>query len=407
MVDKIPATGGALYARRRTLPLADNRRYWKRKEALRPSPYSGPSAEAVLAELDYTITHDSPILEIGYGVGATLAALADAGFTRLTGLELNPGAAEEARRRYPQLQGATLMTGDAAEVLQTMKDDQFRVVVAVRTLQHVHPDQAAVFDEIARIASTVMTIDEPPVLGRYRHPWDVEAELKQRGFTTRKKQSLKRDSQPTQDTVLVARRMEKQSSLHDFWRQEAPHGNQPQAYLEPIHRSAALRELIADLPGDSRILEVGCNVGRNIAYLHDNGFPNVQGIEISPHAVKLLRESYPQLADCEVHVGAAGDVLPGYQDDSLDLVYTMAVMEHLHPDEAKPVFDAMVRVAANVLAIEPENRLTHRQYPHDVVKEFTARGMEVVSITPMSDLVKDVEDKAMPYFKAYRFRRSV
>jgi hypothetical protein len=56
--------------------------------------------------------------------------------------------------------------------------------------------------------------------------------------------------------------------LHAFWMQRSPKGNDPEDYLKPLPRSAALLKLV-DQPKEARILEVGCNVGRNLAHLHD------------------------------------------------------------------------------------------------------------------------------------------
>src|SRR4051794_25163727 len=62
------------------------------------------------------------------------------------------------------------------------------------------------------------------------------------------------------------------AALREFWTQAEPEGNVPSSYINHVHRSEVLADLIADLPKDARILEVGCNVGRNLAYLHDSGW---------------------------------------------------------------------------------------------------------------------------------------
>ena len=195
------------------------------------------------------------------------------------------------------------------------------------------------------------------------------------------------------------------ATLHEFWRQPTPAGNVPSDYTGPTGRSEVLLELIADLPTDARILEVGCNVGRNLAYLVDHGYPHVEGVEISPHAVELLRQTYPQLSDTTIHLGAAEEVLPDLADDSFDLVFTMAVIEHIHPSSTR-VFDEIVRIGRSVLAIEPPGRTSHRQYPHDVPKIFTSRGLHLVSSRPMSDFPATANDTGIAIFSAYRFERA-
>jgi SAM-dependent methyltransferase len=194
-------------------------------------------------------------------------------------------------------------------------------------------------------------------------------------------------------------------TLHEFWRQPEPEQNVPRTYVSWTGRSEALLKLISDLPPETRILEVGCNVGRNLAYLVDHGYPNVEGIEISPHAVELLRQTYPQLVDSNIHLGSAEEVLPGLADDSFDLVFTMAVIEHIHPSSTA-VFDHMVRVGKSILSIEPPGRTSHRQYPHDVPEIFQSRGLRLVSSTPMSTFPETANDGGLSIFSAYRFERT-
>lgn len=352
---------------------------------------------------------DSPILELGSGGGRNLAFLHDAGFTQVEGVEISQAAVDLARRTYPQLQQVTIHVGALEEVLPKLPSDGYRLVFSMGTLQHIHPDSRDVFENVARLSSNVLVIEGPPQQRRRRFPHDFENIFASLGMSaTRKPVSLRR-LLPEGDALRHYRaqlyqRMDNLDSLRAFWTQPAPQANTPASYTNPIGRSKALLKLVSDLPKDARILEVGCNVGRNLAYLHDHGYTRVQGVEINPHAVELLRETYPQLADVQVHVGPAGDVLPGIEDDQFDLVFTMAVIEHIHPDESS-VFDHMVRLGTEVLAIEPKGRRTHRQFPHDVVDLFTSRGMTQVSETWMGEFKEEGIFEAMQHYTAYRFRR--
>jgi SAM-dependent methyltransferase len=392
---------------------ASQYRYWQTPQPeghpIVPRHDSTRSARAIAKRVSKEVGEKSDlIIELGSGDGRLLAALVEAGYTNVMGVEINPHAVAVMRETRPELAHVQVLVGPAEQVLKGFGDDSVRCVVTAATLGHIHPDSADLFDTIARITSLVITVDDPPRQLRRQHPWDLEHEFTSRGMTLRRSHGLERHVSPKDllvgSTVRVFRRMEKQSTLHDFWRQPTPHGNNSRDYMKTIWRSQALRKLVDDLPPDARILEVGCNVGRNLAYLHENGFPHVEGIEINPHAVELLRETYPELADVTIHVGAAGDVLPQLADDSFDLVFTMAVIEHIHPDESH-VFDEMVRVGHDVLAIEPENRLTHRQFPHDVPEIFTARGLTLVASTPMGSFEENANDSSMDKYTAHRFSR--
>jgi SAM-dependent methyltransferase len=197
--------------------------------------------------------------------------------------------------------------------------------------------------------------------------------------------------------------MDPVADLHRFWRQPSPDGNDPRAYIAQVHRSEALTYLIRDLPKTSSILEVGCNVGRNLAYLRNQGYTNVSGVEISPHALELLRKTYPELAESKIHLGAAEEVLPKLEDKAFDLVFTMAVLEHVHPD-SKTVFQSMVRIGREILAIEPRGNASHRQHPHDIPAVFKALGCELVDEIPMSALPATAQDRSIAAYTAWRFR---
>ena len=186
---------------------------------------------------------------------------------------------------------------------------------------------------------------------------------------------------------------------HDVWRRPVQsEGNTPADYATYTNRSELLEELLADTPKDSRILEVGCNVGRNLAHLADVGYSRLEGVEINPHAVALLRQTYPQLADVPIHVGPAEDVLPGLEP--FDLVFTMAVLMHLHPS-SDSVLDEIARLGSRVLVIEPSGQM---QFQRDLRKEFTSRGMTLVEERDLHGHPKAAGDDLDAY-EALRFER--
>ena len=351
---------------------------------------------------------DLPILEIGSGAGRNLAYLVRHGFTDVTGVEINPHAVQLMRTTYPEdLTGVQQHVGRAEDLLPSMPDDGYRLVFTMGTLQHIHPSKIdGLAREMVRVGSTVLAVEGPPVHRRRRFAHDYEAIFGRAGAslkrTSRLPKRLLSGDPVSRYTAWTFTRMDSLATLHEFWTQPAPPGNTPSMFVKPLGRSAALTELVSDLPGHARILEVGCNVGRNLAYLYDHGYPNVTGIEISPHAVDQLRLTYPQLADRPIHVGPAGEVLPTLPDQAFDLVFTMAVLEHIHPDESR-IFDEMVRVSRDVLAIEPKGKVSHRHFPHDIPTVFTSRGLELVSSTWMGEFDHLDVGKAMHPYTAYRF----
>jgi ubiquinone/menaquinone biosynthesis C-methylase UbiE len=113
-------------------------------------------------------------------------------------------------------------------------------------------------------------------------------------------------------------------------------------------------ETLADVLGhyaadDASILEVGCGSGRHLAHLRDHGFGNLTGIDINDESFEVMAEYYPDLAQSGTFLsGAVEDLLPEFDDDAFDVVYSVETLQHIHPDDAW-VFEEVARVTADLL----------------------------------------------------------
>jgi SAM-dependent methyltransferase len=178
------------------------------------------------------------------------------------------------------------------------------------------------------------------------------------------------------------------SQLYDFMSQERPIGQYYPKAPEWSSRSQTVINMLCPLisKADS-FLEIGCNIGRNLNHLWQAGYKNLRGMEISEHAVKRLRIEYPCLATTPVEIGPAEQSIQKCDSNSVDVVFTMAVLEQLHPD-SRCLFKEMARVARKyVLAIEPRHgKRSHMQYPWDIKSEFTAAGLIYIDAKPWSVL---------------------
>ncbi|WP_254271592.1 class I SAM-dependent methyltransferase [Haloarcula marina] len=104
---------------------------------------------------------EASVLEVGCGVGRHLAALVDAGFEDVTGIDVNGEALDVLADTYPELAAVGTFEETAIEdYAPAQADDAFDVVFSVETLQHVHPDAAWVFDDVARIAGQLLVTVE-------------------------------------------------------------------------------------------------------------------------------------------------------------------------------------------------------------------------------------------------------
>jgi len=127
------------------------------------------------------------------------------------------------------------------------------------------------------------------------------------------------------------------------------------AHLGPNTVTETITETLTHyLDDDAAILEVGCGSGRHLEHLRENGFENLTGVDINPDAFDVMEEHFPRLAETGTfHAGALEDVLPGFDDDSFDAVYSVETLQHVHPDDTW-VFDHLPRISRDLL-ITAEN----------------------------------------------------
>jgi SAM-dependent methyltransferase len=188
---------------------------------------------------------------------------------------------------------------------------------------------------------------------------------------------------------LLAHKPLERETLYDYWRNPPDAGNLPQTYLEHpdgAQRSAFLVELLdKHAPGGS-VLELGCNVGRNLSHLRAAGFGELGAIEISSRALAELGRAFPEVAaSADLRNGTLEDELPKMADSSWDVVFSMAVLEHVHYD-SDWLMEHVVRVARRfVVTIENELDISDRTFPRNyrrVMEQHGARQIEEASPCP-------------------------
>ena len=134
--------------------------------------------------------------------------------------------------------------------------------------------------------------------------------------------------------------------------------NSPNNYIQGIEKSIYLADLIAKyLDKESRILEIGCNVGRNLNFLLNNNFKNLSGIEINKNAVGLCKKTYTALSSLDtfnIYNAKLYNFLPKHKN-LYDVVFTLAVMMHIDDNEREIIYDYLEKYAKYVIFIEPIN----------------------------------------------------
>lgn len=98
-------------------------------------------------------------------------------------------------------------------------------------------------------------------------------------------------------------------------------------------------EFLYDVPFGSSFLEVGCNIGKQLLILERMGYTHLNGVEINEKAVKLAKEN----KGLNIKWGSAFGI--PFSDNKFDVVFTIGVLIHIHPNDLNIVIDEMYRVS--------------------------------------------------------------
>lgn len=165
--------------------------------------------------------------------------------------------------------------------------------------------------------------------------------------------------------------------VRQYWR-EPDADNRPELYLgnggDVAKRSRFLVSWVESCGSrDSKIFELGCNVGRNLSYLYEEGYRNLHGLEMNKEAVTLFHRHFPEAAAASiVQCNAVEEWIRTVPDQSYDISFTMAVLEHIHTD-SEWVFGQLARVTRTwLLTIEDELSWSWRHFPRNYKKIFEA-----------------------------------
>ena len=93
---------------------------------------------------------------------------------------------------------------------------------------------------------------------------------------------------------------------------------------------------LASLPKDIKILDVGCGYGRTLYYLHNLGFQNLTGFDISPDYVAKAKRDCPK---AEIFVSSFKDF---NLRNKYDLILLMGSIEYILSDREQDIFFAKI-----------------------------------------------------------------
>ncbi len=93
-----------------------------------------------------------------------------------------------------------------------------------------------------------------------------------------------------------------------------------------------------------RVLEVGCNIGNELALLRCVGNFDMYGLEPQYRALALARNSLPNIH----FVQGYGFDIP-FGDNSFDLIFTSGVLIHIAPDDLHSILREIYRCSARYI----------------------------------------------------------
>ncbi|MEK9942067.1 MAG: pseudaminic acid biosynthesis-associated methylase, partial [Gammaproteobacteria bacterium] len=111
-----------------------------------------------------------------------------------------------------------------------------------------------------------------------------------------------------------------------------------------ISRISLNDKFLTEIPKNARILEVGCNVGSQLAVLAEMGFQHLYGIEVQRYAVEIAKHNCPGI---DVIEGSAFDI--PFKDNFFDLVFTSGVLIHISPENLHQAISEIVRCSRSFI----------------------------------------------------------
>jgi pseudaminic acid biosynthesis-associated methylase len=166
--------------------------------------------------------------------------------------------------------------------------------------------------------------------------------------------------------------------------------DEERAELYGVTRTELNKEFLADIPTCADILDVGTNIGIQLAILSEMGYRNLYGVDILPYALEKAREKWPSF---RMVAGDAGR-LP-FEDDAFDVVCTTGLLIHIPPEEIGETLQELKRVSAEWI--------WGREYYAEEYQEVNYRGHDILWKADFASLyerhcdLKVVHERLLPY----------
>jgi SAM-dependent methyltransferase len=135
---------------------------------------------------------------------------------------------------------------------------------------------------------------------------------------------------------------------------------------------------------DAPVLDLGCNSGRHLEYLHKNGLRNLSGVDVMKSALMYFQERCPDAyEDSTIHHDFFQHFLRNEMDKKYETVYSVgATIELVHP--SFDIIGEICRVANSYVVILVQEN--YHSYPRFYVTEFERNQFKLVySLRPIRE----------------------
>ena len=140
--------------------------YWKNPpEENNPINYLTPNCWVrsgdFVNKIEFLGLKDNSILELGSGLGRNLAVLKYAGYSDVSGVEINRNAVALMHDNFPILQDTMIRIDSIQKVLFSLEKNCFDLVFTMATLEHIDYSFDFCLKEISRIAKKyIITVED-------------------------------------------------------------------------------------------------------------------------------------------------------------------------------------------------------------------------------------------------------
>ena len=156
--------------------------------------------------------------------------------------------------------------------------------------------------------------------------------------------------------------------------------NNPDTYIACPEKDKDLTDIVKKYCSETdKILEIGCNVGRNLDCLYRAGFTNLSGLDINKEALKLGIKTFPDtVGKIDLIHSSIEDLMWRPTGDTYDMIFTMGVLMHLHPTSMWVTTLFYQRTNKFLITAEDEWEYSNKAIPRNYKTIFEQSGFTQV-----------------------------